>query len=101
MPIEIYRCDLCAREGESKDLPCYSFIDPDEDCLYGNTDNPEWESMHTQTEIDRLQKALEEVLENIKYFTDRVEAGTIRSKPTYAIYKNILAKYNKALKEPT
>ena len=57
MPIEIYRCDLCAREGDSVDLPCYSFIDPHEDCLYGNTDNPEWEPMHTEAELNEAVKA--------------------------------------------
>ena len=46
-------------------------------------------------EVKKLEKSLKEVLENIKYFTDRVEAGTIRSRKTYAIYKNLLAKYEK------
>ncbi len=46
-------------------------------------------------EIKKLKESLKEVLENIKYFTDRVEAGTIHSRKTYAIYKNLLAKYEK------
>lgn len=41
----------------------------------------------------RLREEKAELLENIKYFVDRVEAGTIRSKTTYAIYKNLLGKY--------
>ena len=46
----------------------------------------------TEEKIDKLEKQNKELIENIQYFIDRVEAGTIRSKTTYAIYKNLLAK---------
>lgn len=36
------------------------------------------------------QKKLEEALELLKYFTDRVEAGTIRSVTTYGKYKEFI-----------
>ena len=42
-------------------------------------------------EIKKLQDDRTELIANIRYFVNRVEAGTIRSKHTYTIYKNLLA----------
>ena len=42
------------------------------------------------------KELLIEAVELIKYFTTRVEEGSIRSKKTYTKYKNFLAKYDQA-----
>ena len=57
MPKEIYRCDLCRREGEAEDYPCYSFEYPQGKCLHGCTDEPEWEPMCTEAKLDKAVQA--------------------------------------------
>ena len=39
------------------------------------------------------EKELEEYRKALKYFTNRVEEGSIRSKTTYEMFKNLLEKY--------
>jgi len=46
------------------------------------------ERMYSEEEVNVLLNALE-------YFTDRVEKGTIRSKTTYKMYKDILEQFKK------
>jgi hypothetical protein len=66
---------------------------------------------HTKTLLTSCEKALEErdkqiermyseeevnvLLNALEYFTDRVEKGTIRSKTTYKMYKDILEQFKK------
>ena len=57
MSKEIYRCDLCRREGEVEDYPCYSFEYPQGKCLHGCTDEPEWEPMCTEAKLDKAVQA--------------------------------------------
>ncbi len=73
----------------------YKSRDPEIAELHESCNNYKKMYVDKMEEVKKLKKSLKEVLENIKYFTDRVEAGTILSRKTYAIYKNLLAKYEK------
>jgi iron uptake system EfeUOB component EfeO/EfeM len=44
--------------------------------------------MYSEEEVEPLLNAL-------KYFTDRVESGSIKSKTTYKMYKEVLEQFKK------
>lgn len=46
--------------------------------------------------LDKAETDLREALDLLEYFTNRVEAGTIRSKTTYAMYTNFISKFKEA-----
>lgn len=44
--------------------------------------------------FDQLKADRNELLEALRYFTDRVEKGTIKSKTTYMKFKALISKYD-------
>ena len=56
------------------------------------------EELKARIQIKATEKDLSEALEAMYWFCQQVEAGQVRSKETYARYKNILYKYNRIVK---
>ena len=76
-----------SRDEEIRELEAFKKI------YYPLLESGDIANQQLKAEIKRLKLVCSDLIENIQYFVDRVEAGTIRSKRTYAIYKNLLSKY--------
>lgn len=49
--------------------------------------------MEMQNKLKEMESAKQELIEGLEYFTKRVEVGSIRSKTTYNMYKNLIDKH--------